>query len=162
MRALIALLAASQILAASPASAEVRRALVSVENLKLPADETIRAFHIETWGVEFVAVCHMPPSWELKSEKFEDPEGSLGGKADAHGEPLKRLTDFYLVDVYDYQPLPKGDPKGEYHPPSFTGWVEVGTAEPFDGAARRKRALTANNFRLRASQNCPVALPPQP
>jgi hypothetical protein len=162
VRALIALLAAVQLVAAPPASAEVRRALLSVENLKLPAHATIRAFHIETWGVEFVAVCHMPPSWALKSEKFEDPEGSLDGRADTGGEPLKRLTDFYLVDIYDYQPLPKGDPKGEYHPPSFAGWVEAGTAEPFGGGARRKRALTANNFRLRDSRNCPVAPSPQP
>jgi hypothetical protein len=161
MPAALALLAASQILAAPPAPAEVRRALLSVQDLKLPAHATIRAFHIKTWGIEFVAVCRMPRSWELKSEKFEDPEGSLDGKADTHGEPLKRLTDFYLVDVYGYQPEPKGDPKGEYHPPSFAGWVEVGTAEPFGGPQRR-RALTANNFRLKDSRNCPVAPPPQP
>ena len=135
---------------------------MSVDGLDLPSTQTIRAFHIETWGVEFVAVCHLPPSWQLKSEKFEDSEGWLDGHADTGGESLKELSDMYLVDVYDYQPLPKGNLKGDYHPPSFAGWVEVGRVEPFDGGTRLKRNLKAGQFRMRDAENCPTPPPPQP
>ena len=144
------------------AYAEVRRALLSVDGLNLTATGTIRAFHIETWGVEFLAVCHLPLSWELKSEKFEDPEGLLEGEADIHGESLNKLSDMYLVDVYDFQPMPRGDPKGEFHPPSFGGWIQVGRVEAFDGRTRGKRTLKADNFRLRDAEACPTPPPASP
>jgi len=144
---------------AGPAFAEVRRVLLSIDGLNVREMESIRAFHIETWGVNFLAVCHVPPSWELKSEKFEDPEGYLDGVSDTHGEPLKRVTAMYLVDVWDYQPLPKGDPKTDYHPASFAGWVKVGKIQPFDARTLRKRTLKAGNFHLRDASRCPD--PPQ-
>jgi hypothetical protein len=147
---------------AAPACAGIRRVLLSVDELPLPTSESIRAFHIETWGVEFLAVCHLPPSWELKSAKYEDPAGSLDGNADIHGEPLKRLSDMYLLDVYDYQAQPRGDPNGEYHPPSFAGWIEFGASVPFGDQARTRLSLTADNFRLRDAKACPIAPPPQP
>src|SRR6185437_14168037 len=86
---------------AQSASAEIRRVLLSVEGLKIGAAESIRAFRIETWGVQPLAVCQMPPSWELKSEKFEDPEGYLSGRSDVHGQQMAQLREMYLVDVYD-------------------------------------------------------------
>ncbi len=147
---------------AGPAAAEIRRVLLSVDGLNLPAMESIRAFHLDTWGVEFLAVCRVPPSWELKSEKFEDPAGYFEGRSEAHGEPFRRMSDMYLVDVYDYQPLPKGDPRGEYHPASFAGWVTVGLAQQFGGGARHKRVLKASNFRLRDASHCPDAPPAPP
>jgi hypothetical protein len=124
--------------------------------------ESIRAFHIETWGVEFLAVCHVPPSWELKAEKFEDSEGYFDGRSEAHGEPLQKMAGMYLVDVYDYQSQPKGGPKSDYHPASFAGWVVVGRVQPFDGGTRHKRTLKAANFRLRDAARCPVPPPAQP
>ena len=147
---------------AFPASADVRRALLSVDGLGVPVAKSIRAFHIETWGVYLLAICHVPPSWELKSEKFENPEGYVAGRSDVHGEPLRQMTDMYLVDVYDYQPLPNGDPKGEYHPASFAGWIAVGRRQPFDAGRLQKRTLTAGNFRLRNAERCPDAPPAQP
>jgi hypothetical protein len=146
-----------ELIQASPATSEIRRALLSVEGLKVGTTESIRAFHIETWGVEFLAVCHVPPSWALKSEKFEDPEGYFDGHSDTHGEPLRQITDMYLIDVYDYQPLREGDV-----PASFAGWVVVGRVQPFDGGTRRKQTLTANNFHLRDAPRCPDAPPAQP
>jgi hypothetical protein len=147
---------------AGPTEAEVRRVLLTVEGLDLSPAESIRAFHIETWGVEFLAVCHVPPSWELTSEKFEDPAGYFDGRSDPHGEPLRQMSDMYLVDVYDYQPLPRGDPKGEYHPATFAGWVKVGRVQAFDGGVSHKHALKAGNFRLTDAARCPVSPPAQP
>jgi hypothetical protein len=151
----IAIAVAGQIFSV-PAYAGVRRALLSVDGLGLSPREAITAFHIETWGVEFLAVCRLPKSWELKSEKFEDPEGWLDGEADTHGERLNRLSNMYLVDIYDYQPQPRGDPKSDYHPPSFAGWVRIGNVEASDGGAGRKRTLKASDFRLKDARNCPV------
>jgi hypothetical protein len=156
MRPWIAIALACQLLA-SPAIAEVRRVLLTVDGLNLPANQTIRAFHVETWGVGLVSVCHLPPSWELKTEKFEDPEGRLDGKADTHGEDLKSLSDMFLVDVYDYQPNREGSV-----PATFSGWVVVGRVEPFDGGTRRKRTLKAGQFRMRDAKNCPTPPSPQP
>lgn len=157
MRRLIIAILASQLLAL-PVYAAPRRVLLTIDGLNLPASQTIRAFHIQTWGVAFLAVCHLPPSWQLRSEKFEDPEGRLDGKADTHGEPLKSLSDMYLLDVY----ASNGDPKGERHPATFAGWVEIGRVEPFEGGTRRKRILRADQFRMHDAKSCPAPPPPQP
>jgi hypothetical protein len=145
------------LVAAWPSSAATTRALLSVEALAIPADRSLTAFKIDTWGVEFLAVCRVPPSWEIKAEKYEDPEGLLSGRADNHGERLTKLRDLFLVDVYDYQPLPRGNPKSDYHPASFAGWIEM-AAHP---AERGKRTtLRAANFRLIKAARCPD--PPSP
>lgn len=156
----VALVACMCVGGTKPASAEVRRVLVSVDELEVPSGKSVRGFRIETWGVEFLAVCKFPRSWELKSEKFQDSEGYLEGRADVHGEPLDRLTEMYLVDVYDYQALPRGDPKGDYHPASFGGWVEVGPL--FGEGDSRRHKLTAANFHLKDAQSCPASPPAKP
>lgn len=162
MRRLIVAAMACQLVALPSFAAAPRRVLLTVDGLNLPAGQTIRAFHIQTWGVEFLAVCRLPPSWRLSSEKFEDPEGRLDGKADTHGAALKSLSNTYLLDVYDYQPRPRGNANGDYHPASFAGWVDVGQVEPFDGGIRRKRTLKSDQFRMRDAQGCPAPPAPQP
>jgi hypothetical protein len=128
-----------------------------VDGLRIGRDEQIKAFHIKTWGVTFLSVCRVPQVWQLKAEKYEDPAGELSGRLDAHGEPLKALTDMYLIDVYDYQVRPK-----ESQPASFAGWVEIGTVAPFEGGSRRRRALRAGNFRLTNARRCLELPPAQP
>jgi hypothetical protein len=162
VRRWIVFLAVSQlVMGADPAGARVQRALLSVDNLNLRSNVGIRRFHIKTWGVEYLAVCHLPASWEIKSEKFQDPEGWLDGKSDTHGERLTGLQDMFLVDVYDYQPLPKGDPRGDYHPPSFAGWVQLGNrADEVPNLG--KLTLQPSHFHLRPARNCPAARPAKP
>ena len=147
---------------AEQSSAAIRRVLLSVEGLEVPQHQSIRGFRIDTWGVEFLAVCHIPPSWQLRSEKFEDPEGYLSGRADAQGERLGQLRDMYPVDVYDYQPLPRGNRNTEYHPASFSGWVAIGAREPFSEGRGRRRRLKPSNFHLKDAQACPAAPPARP
>ncbi len=132
------------------AEAKVRRALLSVGSIQMGRGEQIRAFHIETWGVEILAICRVPPSWELKAEKYEDPAGDLSGRIDTHGEPLSALSNMYLVDIYNYQPLAKNG-----QPASFAGRVEIGTVAPFGGGSRHRRSLKAGDFRLRDARRCP-------
>jgi len=142
---------------ASVAEGSIKRVLLSVDGLELRPGEVIRAYHVNTWGVEFLSVCHLPQSWQISSEKFEDPEGRLDGKSDVHGAPLRKLSDMYLVDVYDYQTQPKGNPRGSYHPATFSGWATVGTMTDFAGGTNRRIALRTANFRIKAAAACPTA-----
>ena len=139
---------------------QAQRALLSVDGLSIPADGALAAFHIDTWGVIPLAVCKVPPLWEVKAEKFMDPEGLLSGRSDPYHRTLIKLDQLYLVDVYSYQPLPRGDPKGEYHPATFAGWFQV-----FDGngdVIKKHRAFRAGNFRLTPAARCPDAPPAEP
>jgi hypothetical protein len=144
-----------------PSAAAVRRALLSIQGVGVRAGQSIFRYRIETWGVEFLAVCRVPPQWELKSEKFEDSEGYLSGEADTHIAATRALPDMYLVDVYDYQPVSVQDGNVQ-HPASFSGWVQVGSREQFGGWHGRRIPLNARNFRLRDASRCPAPPPPTP
>jgi hypothetical protein len=137
--------------------AGIRRVLLSVEGVRIPKGSAIFQYRIETFGVEFLAICNLPQSWEIQSEKFESPEGYLSGRADTHAERLGALKEMYLVDVYDYRPVASHDV-----PASFSGWVEVGSRERFGDWHGHRVPLVANNFRLKDAQRCPVSPPPHP
>lgn len=138
---------------------QVQRALLTVDGLSIPTGGALTAFQIDTWGVTLLAVCEVPPLWGIKEEKFLDSSGVLSGRSDPH-RTLTKLDQMFLVDVYRYQPLPKGDPKGDYHPASFAGWFEV-----FDGNGdilRKRRVFHDGNFHLTAAPRCPDAPPSKP
>lgn len=145
---------------AQPSAGAVRRVLLSVDGLTLPKNQAVYAFHIDTFGVEFLAVCSLPRGWELKSEKFDDPEGYISGEADLHASRL-RLTNMYLVDVYDYRVATVRDGNTE-HPASFSGWVRIGSRPQFGDWHGRKVTLRPNNFRLSDATQCPALPPPAP
>jgi hypothetical protein len=139
---------------------QAQRALLSVDGLSIPTGGALYAFHIETWGVTPLAVCKVFPLWDIKAQKFMDPAGLLSGRSDPYHRTLTTLDQLYLVDVYSYQPMPKGDPKGEYHPASFAGWYEV-----FDGngdVVRKRRVFRAGSFHLTPAARCPDAPPAEP
>jgi len=128
--------------------------------LRIPPGGALAAFHIDTWGVIPLAVCEVPPLWEIKEEMFLDSAALLSGQSDQYHRTLTKLNQLFLVDVYSYQPLPKGDPKGNYHPASFAGWFEV-----FDGSGnviRKHRMLHPGNFHLTPAPRCPDAPPAEP
>lgn len=143
-----------------PGFGQAQRALLTVDGLSIPAEGALAAFRIDTWGVEFLAVCKVPPLWEIKEEKFLDSAGLLSGRSDPYHRTLTKLDQMFLVDVYSYQPLPRGNPKGEYHPASFAGWFEV-----FDGngdVIKKRRVFRADNFHLTPASRCPDAPPAEP
>jgi hypothetical protein len=140
-------------------SAQATRALLSVDHLNLPADESIATFRIDTWGVSLLNVCYIPRTWSLSEEGFLDPAGVLKGRSDLYHQPLKELHEMYLVDVYSYQPLPRGNPKTEYHPASFSGWIQlIGRGSELPG---KRRALRPDNFHLTPASRCPDSPPAQ-
>lgn len=140
--------------------AQAQRALLTVDGMSIPAGGALAAFRIDTWGVVPLAVCKVPPIWEIKAEKFMDPAGFLSGRSDPYHRTLTKLDQMFLVDVYEYQPLPKGDPNGNYHPATFAGWFEV-----FDGSGdlvKKRRAFHPGNFHLTPAVRCPDAPPAEP
>jgi hypothetical protein len=128
--------------------------------LSIPTGGTLAAFHIDTWGVVPLAVCRIPPQWEIKEEKFTDSDGFLSGRSDPYHRTLTRLDRTFLVEVYSYQPLPRGNPKSEYHPATFAEWFEA-----FNGNGeiiKKRRALHAGNFHLTPAARRPAAPPAEP
>lgn len=145
---------------AGAASGQAQRALLSVDGRSIPDGGALAAFHIDTWGVIPLAVCSVPPLWEFRAEKFMDSSALLSGRSDQIHRTLNKLDKLFLVDVYGYQPLPRGNPKGDYHPPSFAGWFTV-----FDGngdVVKKRRAFLARDFHLTPAARCPDAPPAEP
>lgn len=160
MRLVLSTTAVAAVIAvALPSTAAVRRALLSVDGLAIPAGKSIFSYRIDTFGVVFLATCQMPQSWELKSEKYEDLEGYVSGHADLHGTPLRSLSNMYLVDVYDFRSRPSVDGS---QPASFSGWVRIGARVAFGDRHGRKVRLRPSNVHLTQAKNCPVAPPPAP
>jgi hypothetical protein len=44
-------------------STQVQRALLTVDGLGIPVAGALAAFRIDTWGVDPLAVCKVPPLW---------------------------------------------------------------------------------------------------
>ena len=159
-RSLLLVAALGPLIAAKASLGQAQRALLSVDDVSIPAGGALAAFHIDTWGVIPLAVCQVPPLCDLRAEKFLDSAALLSGRSDPNFRTLSRLDKLFLVDVYSYQPLPKGDPKGDYHPPSFAGWFTV-----FNGTGdviKKRRVFQPTNFRLTPASRCPDAPPAEP
>jgi hypothetical protein len=107
---------------------QAQRALLTIDGLSIPNGGALAAFRIDTWGVVPLAVCQVPHLWEIKAETFLDSAAILSGRSDQYHRTFSEIDQVFLVDVYNYQPLHKGDPKTDYHPASFAGWFTV-----FDG-----------------------------
>ena len=92
------------LLAAPAVFGQAQRALLSVDGLSIPANGALASFHIDTWGVIPLAVCHVPPLWELREEKFMDSAAVLSGREDPYHRSLSKLDKLFLVDVYSLYP----------------------------------------------------------
>jgi hypothetical protein len=60
-----------------------RSYLLSIERIPLTAkaSESIMAFSITTWGVQFRSVCHIPAGWRIKAGNSASPDGEIEGAA---------------------------------------------------------------------------------
>ena len=145
-------------LSSQPAGGATRRALLSVSPGALPGGQSLVGFNITTWGVEVLALCRIPRSWEIRFETFENAEGFIVGKADSRGGGNRELRQLMLVDLYDHQPLPKALSNG-VRPASFAGWIEIAD-HPLNPATRR--TLKPGDFQLANAARCPEPAPPRP
>lgn len=145
-------------LAAAPAPVDHPRTyLLSVGGVALKDSESIQAFSIETWGVEFAAVCRIPSGWRIKAGSSATPNGELSGAGSQgatwfnHASP-KELRMFVLVTLYGpVQRADIHDGRGGVEPATFSGYATLST----DDGTRRAR-LTYRNVRLTPARRCPA------
>ena len=154
---LFAIVSAFLIAAGAQAKGEIgqKTELLSIQGVSLPANWVVSNFRVKTWGVLPLATCHIPPAWRITAGKDSDPEGVLAGEGDTfgsllNGPELGKVT--FLVIVEEYQPLPRGNPKGEYHPATFSGTI---TIETFGDTKPRTIRLTPANFVRVSAAGCP-------
>jgi len=128
--------------------------LVSIEKLDLAPNQYVTSFEIETWAIEIVAVCRIPPGWQITAIESIDPGGRLAGSATGFvaniGENhLTNLKDLFLIappspEVYQAPDVP----------PMFNGSVIVGTYD-WDDHDEHTLPLNTSNLVMRPAKGCP-------
>lgn len=133
-----------------------RSYLLSVGRIPLRDTESIEAFTIQTWGVEFRSVCRIPGGWRIKAGSSATPNGELEGEGSqgatwfSTGSP-KELRNFVLVTLYaPVQRADIGKPDNGV-PATFKGTATISTD---DGDVRRE--LTYQNIVLTPARRCPI------
>jgi hypothetical protein len=131
-----------------------RRYLLSIGSIPLKDSESIEAFQLETWGVEFRSVCRIPGGWRIKAGSSATPHGELSGEGSQgatwfnQGTP-KELQGLVLVTLYGpVQQKDIGSPDNGI-PATFKGSATISTD---DGDVQR--ALTYKNIILTPAQRC--------
>jgi hypothetical protein len=157
MTALLALALAM----AAPASANQDRTyLLSVSAVPLGARESMYEFSLETWGVEFLAVCHIPQGWRIEAGGGPTFEGVLKGQGSLGATwldrpSLKSLRNLVLVSMFaPIQRAPVRDSGGHIiQPVTFKGRAQVS-----GGTRDRTIALSYMNVRLVPAKACPTVI----
>jgi len=114
------------VMIATAPTARAKRELLSIGGVALPEKGYIAGFKIDTWGVEVLAVCHLPPGWTITAGKSADPTGLLAGEASLgvaflDRSALKQLSQMFLIELEGpYQEESKPIPNGEM-PATFAG-----------------------------------------
>ena len=90
---------------ASPVHAQTRGRL-TLHGVPVPDGQFLTEFHVDTWGVDILAVCHVPADWKISVQEYEDSQGLLSGTTTHFHGALDRageraLTSVFLVDVME-------------------------------------------------------------
>jgi len=134
--------------------------LLSIRGIGLAENGYISGFHVDTWGVRVLAVCHLPPGWTITAGNSADPSGVLEGTASLgvtflNRHDVSQLDNLFLIDVVNYRPQEARLPNqpGLIHPASFRGKASIGVYGP-DDTIHDVQLTPANLVREPASQ-CP-------
>lgn len=141
--------------AEKPKAAEDKGAtyLASI-TVPLGPDERLEAFSFETWGVDVVAVCHIPDGWRITAGRSAAPDGAIAGKS-SHG--VTWLSDMQplegLVLVRLHEPVRERERKDgpSTCPATFSGKANIETGDD----AQREAVLSHANVRLVPADRCP-------
>lgn len=145
--------------AAAYAADHPRTYLLSVVGLPVTETQSVKAFSIETWGVEFTSVCRIPGGWRIKAGSSATPNGELSGEGSQgatwfNRSNPKELRAFVLVTLY--APIQRADIRTSdagstgLIPATFKGHA---TLETDDGDKRAP--LTYRNVTLTPASTCP-------
>lgn len=145
-------LALSALLAAAAPAAEEpqgRIFLLSVEGIAL-AGQGVAGFRIDSWGVDWLAICRIPAGWRLRAGRSANPEGLFEGES-THGvtrlpglEPLRNVALVRLWGPVQWRdkPIPNG-----VVPATFAGTLRLSEG--------REVGLGESSLRLTAAGACP-------
>ena len=142
------------LIGAAPAD-HPRSYLLSIGRIQLVDTESIEAFSIKTWGVEFRSVCRIPGGWRIKAGNSATPDGELEGEGSQgatwfNESSPKELQTFVLVTLY--APVQREDiglPDNGI-PATFKGTATISTDK-----GDVKRALSYKNITLTPARHCP-------
>ena len=132
--------------------------LVSIAGASAGDNELVEQFTIETWGVEILAICHIPPGWRMRAGTSAAPDGIIQGEA-THGvtrldrKGFFRLRDLALVRISG--PVQGGTRRlgSGSEIATFLGHVAIADSR---GRHRQVR-LTMDNIQLTPETRCPGA-----
>lgn len=147
----------------SPSLAESQRTfLVSVEGVQVGVKEYVASFSIDTWGVEIVATCQIPPGWTITAGSRADPTGKIAGEASLGVTFLDRTRLKYLKRIAllrTYGPIQKYTVRSPNigMPATFAGTAVIGTYGTPEKTRIQK--LDFRNLHLTPASRCPL---PQP
>jgi len=132
-----------------------RRYLLSLGRIPVGDTESIEAFSIRTWGVRFVAVCHIPRGWRVKAGSSATPNGEVSGDGSQGATWFRRsspkeLQQLVLVTLSG--PVQRETVGSEDNgvPATFIGTVTLSTDD-----GKVQRVLTYRNVTLTPSHRCP-------
>jgi hypothetical protein len=118
-------------------------------NVPLQSGERVESFSIDTWGVDVLAVCHIPSGWRITAGRSATPDGVIAGEG-SHGTTwlgdTRSLESLVLVGLYG--PVQKTEIDSV--PATFKGNALV--QKPI---VEREVALTYENVRLVRADRCP-------
>jgi len=134
-----------------------RTYLLSINGLPVKGTGSVKAFSIDTWGVEFNSVCRIPTGWRITAGSSATPNGELAGEGSQgatwfNERGPKALHAFVLVTLY--APVQRTDVKTADRsglvPATFKGFA---TVETDDG--EKRFPLTFRNITLTPAVACP-------
>ena len=135
-----------------------RTYLLSVSDIPLRPRESMYEFSFETWGVEFLAVCHIPQGWRIEAGGGPTFEGVLKGQGSLGATwldkaSLKSLRNVVLVSMFaPIRRVPVRDSGSSIiQPVTFKG-----RAKASGWTKDRTIALSETNVRLTPAKNCPT------
>ena len=159
----MALVSAALYMIVPLAAAESPTQLLSLTGIKLkafdgPGGEFVSAFEVNTWDVQVLAVCHIPPGWTVTAGRNADFDGILSGVASLgvayiNASQLSELDAIFLVRVGKYREHDDGDCTKHCIPATFSGDVTVGT---YGLDADSKLRLRPSNIHLQDASKCPT------
>lgn len=121
--------------------------------IPLGPDERVSAFSFDTWGVDVVAVCHIPPGWWIKGGRGATAQGVIAGEG-SHGVTwvgdMKALENLVLVRLSG--PVQERERRNgpTTWPATFKGLAAVETPD-----TQREVSLGHANVRLVPADGCP-------
>lgn len=153
MKALLPL--AALLVGAAPAD-HPHSYLLSIGRIPLKATENIKGFTIETWGVQFSSVCHIPAGWRIKAGGRGTPDGEVSGEGSLgvtwfNQNSPDELHNLVLVTLYGPVQRKTIGAIDNGVPATFLGHATIATDN-----GDVQRPLTYQNVILTPARRCPV------